>query len=106
MRTYILFFLCSTAYAFQVPVSGSRRPAAPFGLSMSTTEDVPVVVKGQNIELTPPIVDYVNKRIGGTLSKLSSNGAVRECDVILSVSKNPKVGDRRDKPLVDECDAR
>jgi ribosome-associated translation inhibitor RaiA len=54
---------------------------------------VPIIIDGRNIDVTPALEEYVNKRIGGTLNKLSSNGAVRECDVILSVSKNPKVSD-------------
>jgi len=57
----------------------------------STDVDVPIVLNGQNIELTPALVEHVNKRIGATLSKLANNGAVRECDVVLSVNKNPKV---------------
>ena len=57
----------------------------------STGVDLPIILNGQNIELTPALVDHVNKRIGSTLSKLANNGAVRECDVVLSVNKNPKV---------------
>jgi len=92
----------SATTAFVPTIPAGRRLS--FGvLSMSsTTEDIPVVVKGQNIELTPAIVDYVNKRIGGTIGKLSSNGAVRECDVILSVSKNPKV--RKSRGTAEERD--
>lgn len=62
----------------------------------ATAEDsVPIVINGKNIDLTPAIVDYVNKRIGGNLNKLTSNGAIRECDVHLSVSKNPKVRENK-----------
>jgi len=57
----------------------------------NTGVDLPIILNGQNIELTPALVDHVNKRIGSTLSKLANNGAVRECDVVLSVNKNPKV---------------
>jgi Sigma 54 modulation protein / S30EA ribosomal protein len=61
----------------------------------STAEDqsstVPIILNGQNIELTPALDEYVNKRIGGILKKLASSGSVRECDVVLSVNKNPKV---------------
>jgi Sigma 54 modulation protein / S30EA ribosomal protein len=59
--------------------------------STSATNNVPIILNGVNIELTPALEDYVNKRIGNTLSKLASNGAVRECDVLLSVNKNPRV---------------
>ena len=71
--------------------------------SASTSTEVPIIVNGQNIELTPALVDHVNKRIGGTLNKLSSNGAVKECDVILSVSKNPKVRTRQRNLCVVLC---
>ena len=58
----------------------------------TTTSKTPlIVVNGHNIELTSSLVDYINKRIGNILSKLASHGAVRECDVVLSVNKNPKV---------------
>jgi Sigma 54 modulation protein / S30EA ribosomal protein len=50
-----------------------------------------IIVNGHNIELTSSLVEYINKRIGNILSKLANHGAVRECDVILSVNKNPKV---------------
>jgi ribosome-associated translation inhibitor RaiA len=64
----------------------------PFALRMSTeTGDVPLVLNGRNIALTPAISDYVEKKIGGPLRKLASTGNVRECDVHLSVNKNPKV---------------
>ena len=57
----------------------------------SSTQQVPIILNGQNIELTPALVEHINKRIGAQLNKLASNGAVRECDVVLSVNKNPKV---------------
>ena len=59
--------------------------------SSSSTQQVPIILNGQNIELTPALVEHINKRIGAQLNKLASNGAVRECDVVLSVNKNPKV---------------
>ena len=59
----------------------------------STTESssVPIVVTGNNVEVTPALMDYVNKKLERTIGKLSSSGAVMECDVHLSVNKNPKV---------------
>jgi Sigma 54 modulation protein / S30EA ribosomal protein len=57
----------------------------------SVTKTIPIILNGQNIELTPALEEYVNKRIGGILKKLSSSNSVRECDVVLSVNKNPKV---------------
>ena len=62
-------------------------------LHMSTEVggDINLVVNGNNIDLTPALSEYVEKRIGGPLSKLGGGGVVRECDVHLSVYKNPKV---------------
>jgi len=77
-----------TAFAPSVRQHNAWTPA----LQMSSTDvDVPIVLNGQNIELTPALVEHVNKRIGSQLNKLANNGAVRECDVVLSVNKNPKV---------------
>ena len=82
--------LTSLTSGFTTPFANHPRPQVSLS---STAEDatVPVVVSGTNIELTDALVEYVNKRIGGNLNKLSSNGAIRECDVHLSVNKNPKV---------------
>jgi len=75
--------------AFTVP-SGHQQPRT--FLSMSTTEaDVPIVVSGNNIELTPALNDYVNSKLERIIGKLSSSGAVKDCDVHLTVNKNPKV---------------
>ncbi len=54
-------------------------------------QDVNLVLTGNNIELTPALQGYVEKRIGGLLQKLGGGGIVKECDVHLSVYKNPKV---------------
>ena len=51
----------------------------------------PILITGNNIEVTPALQDYINKKLERTLSKLSSGGAVIECDVNLIVSKNKKV---------------
>ena len=60
--------------------------------SSSTSTQLPlIIVNGHNIELTSSLVDYIQKRIGNILSKLANHGAIRECDVVLSVNKNPKV---------------
>jgi len=59
----------------------------------ATTEEtsVPIVVTGNNIEVTPALMDYVNTKLEKTVGKLASSGAVMDCDVHLSVNKNPKV---------------
>jgi Sigma 54 modulation protein / S30EA ribosomal protein len=69
----------------------TRRWATVDSSAASSPPSLPIIINGQNIPLTDALVDHVNKRIGNTLSKLIKNGAVRECDVHLSVSKNPKV---------------
>jgi hypothetical protein len=60
-------------------------------MSSGVAGDVSLVITGNNIDLTPALQDYVEKRIGTILNKLGSGGIVRECDVHLSVCKNPKV---------------
>lgn len=60
-------------------------------LRMSTEESLRYVITGNNFELTPAINDYVNKKLDKVMGKLSSNDAVTDCDVHLSVIKNPKV---------------
>lgn len=60
-------------------------------MSSEVAGDVALVITGNNIEVTPALQEYVEKRIGGILNKLGSGGIVKECDVHLSVSKNPKV---------------
>lgn len=78
----------SQAFVVLQPKTGRFHSA----LSVSAAEiDFPIIVNGQNIDLTPALIDHVNKKIGAPLKKLASHGAVTECDVILSVNKNPKV---------------
>jgi len=66
----------------------------------AATEKVPIVVTGNNIEVTPALMDYVNTKLERTLGKLSSHGWVRECDVHLTVNKNPKVKDAHKAEVV------
>lgn len=91
MRIVLLSFLGVTSLTsgFTTPCVSTSRPQV--SLSSTAEDTVPVLVAGTNIELTDALVEYVNKRIGGNLNKLSSNGAILECDVHLSVNKNPKV---------------
>ena len=60
-------------------------------MSSEVAGDTSLVVTGNNIDVTPALQEYVEKRIGGILNKLGSGGIVQECDVHLSVCKNPKV---------------
>mmetsp|Transcript_21308 Transcript_21308/g.29646 ORF Transcript_21308/g.29646 Transcript_21308/m.29646 type:complete len:244 (-) Transcript_21308:332-1063(-) len=79
----------STAFTNNALPSFTRSTS----LYMSSTEvdKVPISVTGNNIELTPSLVEYVNKRLERPLGKLATIGAFVECDVHLSVNKNPKV---------------
>jgi hypothetical protein len=89
--TSLLLLSPLLASAFTV----QRTHNAPgVALHMSTeleTTDINLIVNGNNIDLTPALTDYVEKRIGSPLRKLGGDGIVRECDVHLSVYKNPKV---------------
>jgi len=86
MKAFAIVSFLSTTAAFTARQS-LKTPSALF----STETGLPIILNGQNIDLTPALVDHVNKRIGSPLEKLASNGAVTECDVVLSVNKNPKV---------------
>ena len=77
--------------AFAPGTSWRRHTVRRFSTTEDAALDVPLVVEGKNIEITEALMAHIQKRIGGPLKKLSSNGLVNECDVILSVSKNPKV---------------
>ena len=91
MRVQLLLLSPLLASAFTVHREmASRRPSAALLMS-STANDINLVLNGKNIDLTPALSDYVDKKIGGPLRKLASGGVVRECDVHLSVNKNPKV---------------
>lgn len=94
LRLTSFLLLCSSAIAFtsisMIP-GGVAWQHSALRMSSTSTTDLPIILNGQNIELTPALVDHVNKRIGTTLGKLASHGAVRECDVVLSVNKNPAV---------------
>eukprot|EP00977_Amphora_coffeiformis_P012410 scaffold3069_cov215-Amphora_coffeaeformis.AAC.11 len=83
----LTYLYSATAFA---PSPVFRSTTALFS-STEETLDVPLVVEGKNIEVTEALMAHIEKRIGGPLKKLSSSGQVTECDVILSVSKNPKV---------------
>ncbi|KAL7526868.1 hypothetical protein ACHAXR_001686 [Thalassiosira sp. AJA248-18] len=58
---------------------------------MSSPVKVPITITGDNIDLTPALSDYVNQKVDRTLGKLSTVSSVSNCDVYLTVNKNPKV---------------
>ena len=96
--TLLLLLLAPlSASAFTtVPQSSTRTPTAVF-MSEKVDSVAQLVLTGNNIDLTPALEEYAQKRIGGLLDKLGSGGIVRECDVHLSVSKNPAVRIRQNK---------
>jgi Sigma 54 modulation protein / S30EA ribosomal protein len=63
--------------------------SAPQSTSSTTTSPL-LIINGINVHITPALEEYVQKRIGKALSKFSKE-VITECDVVLSVSKNPKV---------------
>jgi len=90
------------ASAFTIPLNqqssgivtceSSRSTTTAFMTKVAENFDTKLVITGNNIDLTDALQDYAEKRIGGLLEKLG-NGIVNECDVHLSVCKNPKVKD-------------
>ncbi|KAL7506338.1 hypothetical protein ACHAXN_003636 [Cyclotella atomus] len=88
MRTtpLVLVSILASCAAFSSLPSCSRRTTInPLHMTLKT----PIVITGDNIDLTPALSDYVNQKIERTLGKLPT--AVSHCDVYLTVNKNPKV---------------
>ena len=80
------------ASAFTVPhIQPSLRTVLKVAAEQDTGSEINLILNGNNIELTPALNEYVEKRIGSPLRKLGGGGIVREVDVHLSVYKNRKV---------------
>jgi len=65
-------------------------------LAMSSESEgigVPIIVTGTNIDVTPALMEHVTKKMEKVIGKLAKNGMIRECDVHLTVTKNPEVKD-------------
>lgn len=90
-RFSVIILLLSQVNGFFVSPQTSARKHSPLFSTEAGQQAIPIILNGQNLELTPALEEYVNKRIGGALQKLANSGSVRECDVVLSVSRNPKV---------------
>ena len=81
------------------PLSASAFTVLPSQSSTSTTaifmsdsvDTSKLVLTGNNIDLTDSLKEHAEKRIGGLLDKLGNGGLVKECEIHLSVSKNPSV---------------
>lgn len=90
--TSLLLLSPLLASAFTAPhYHRSPRTVLQVAAESETGNDINLILNGNNIELTPALNDYVEKRIGSPLRKLGGGGIVREVDVHLSVYKNPKV---------------
>lgn len=98
--SFALLLISATTYisAFTPPTFATTKkmivvhPSTSRQWMSAETEEstVPIVVTGNNIEVTPALMDYVNKKMEGVIGKLAGSDAVG-CDVHLSVNKNPKV---------------
>jgi hypothetical protein len=78
----------STAFA---PLT-TRHTSPKFGLAPlhMSTESVSYVITGNNIDVTPALNEYVSTKLDKVVGKISTD-AISECDVHLTVNKNPKV---------------
>jgi putative sigma-54 modulation protein len=56
---------------------------------MSMTSRLPIITTGNNVEVTPAMNEYVDKKLGVVLERHSN--IVTKCDVHLSVIHNPRV---------------
>lgn len=90
MRIVSAFLLLSGASAFTSPMAFHANTALSM-VSSSSIDRVPITITGNNIDVTEALADYVNKKLEKPLGKLRSNGLIRDCDVHLSVTKNPRV---------------
>jgi len=71
-----------------------------FQMSSSEASVVPIVITGNNVEVTPALMEYVNSKLDRVIGKLASGGAIQSCDVHLSVNRNPKVKDAHNAEVV------
>lgn len=76
----------SSAFA---PLANNQRASVMAPLHMST-ESVSYVITGNNIDVTPALNEYVTSKLDKIVGKISTS-AISECDVHLTVNKNPKV---------------
>jgi len=84
-----LFQIVTTAKAFTI--SSPAFKATKLYSTTESTTDPKIIITGNNIEVTEALSEYVTRKLDSPLSKVTSNGYVREVDVHMSVNKNPKV---------------
>lgn len=77
----------AAAFAPNLPLHHGTR-ASPLAMS---TEAVNYIISGNNIDVTEALSEYVETKLDRTVGKLAASGSVQECDVHLTVNKNPKV---------------
>lgn len=84
--------IISHAHGFTPLASQHHRPSLMAPLQMSSTESVSYVITGNNIDVTSALNEYVSSKLDKIVGKISTD-AINECDVHLTVNKNPKVSD-------------
>mmetsp|Transcript_27800 Transcript_27800/g.70022 ORF Transcript_27800/g.70022 Transcript_27800/m.70022 type:complete len:250 (-) Transcript_27800:337-1086(-) len=93
LATIALAALVSQASAFSVsPILGASvgmRRSAVGVPPLRMAANVPILITGNNIEVTPAIKDYVNKKFGKALDKVGKQ--VTKCDVHLIFDQNPAI---------------
>lgn len=83
----------SAATAFTAPMPSFRPLSALRMVAEEVAEEIPIVLTGNNIELTGALESYVRSKLQRPLEKIASSGLMNgiSCDVHLVVNKNPKV---------------
>ena len=90
MKLTLIVLQVLAVSAFTSP-SVFTRHVTPLFMSTAVENDAPITVTGNNIDLTPALVEYINKKLERPLGKLRANGSIKDCSVHLIVNKNPKV---------------
>jgi len=85
-----------TSKATFLPTLATRQLPNSSALFVSSDVEVgkgsvPIVVTGTNIDVTEALKDHVTKKMERVVGKLASSGLIRECDVHLTVTRNPEV---------------
>lgn len=97
LAALLLSLQAFSAVGFVHPNNKIAFRSQPLAVSLIESE-VPITVTGKNIDLTEALEDYVSKKLDNIFGKLRSNGSIQDCEVHMSVNKNPKV--RSDRYLV------
>ncbi|KAG5193143.1 ribosomal protein rpS22, plastidal [Tribonema minus] len=77
--------------ALYTPALASTGSRQVLKAVMQDSARKPVLITGNNIDVTPALMDYVNKKMDKVVEKLG--GVVTKVDVHLSVNKNPRIAD-------------